>query len=204
MTRSANARTARFLSAAALAASLIATASACDLGSDGGVNTSADHTTHSAASAATAGSSAHKTGSQKAKVGDSITLASEIDNDKVTVKLIKIVTSGVHATDGFSTPDNGKRYVAVQFRLTNSGTNAFSDDPYLDVQILDDAGQSFQPEIMMTDSTAGHGFASTVNIAPGDSQLGFIIVQMPTKDEPADVQFSLDGGLGATAQWQAS
>lgn len=213
MTRSANARTARILSAAALAAGLALTASACDLGSDGGVNTSADHTTHSAAPGSTAaaggsstsGSSSHGSGSHKAKVGDSITLNGEQDDDKLTITLVKIVTSGVKATDGFSTPDSGKHYVAVQFRLTNSGSGSYSDDPYLDVQLLDASGQSFQPDFMMTDSTAGHGFASTVNIAPGDSQLGYVIVQMPNGDAPADIQFSLNGGFGGTtAQWQAS
>jgi len=197
---SANARTTRIIVLAVLAATVAAGTEACTLPSSS-VTTCADKTHGTTAKHSTA--PANKA-AEKAKVGDSITLESEIDDEKVTVKLTKIVTGGVHATDGFSTPDNGKRYVVVQFRLTNSGTNAFSDDPYLDVQILDDAGQSFQPDIMMTDSTAGHGFASTVNIAPGDSQLGFIIVQMPTKDDPADIQFSLDGGLGATAQWQAS
>lgn len=205
MNRSANIRTARHLAAAALAIGVAATAGACTLPSTGGVSTSADNNTHGATSAAAAGAASHAAaGSQKAKLGDSITLAGETGGEKLTVTLVKIVTSGVNSTDGFSSPDSGNRYVAVQFRLTNSGAGSYSDDPYLDVQILDAAGQSFQPDFMMTGSTAGQGFASTVDIAPGDSQLGFVIVQMPTKDSPADVQFSLDSGLGATAQWLAS
>lgn len=193
---SAKRRIARILASTAVAVGVAGSAGACVLPSNGGVKTSADNT-HSAKTAATASAKA-------AKVGDSITLTGETAGDKLSVTLVKIVSSGVRATDGFSSPDAGKHYVAVQFRLTNSGTGSYSDDPYLDVQVLDAAGQSYQPDYTLTASSAGQGLASSIEIAPGDSQLGYVVVQMPDGDKPATIQYSLDAGLGATAQWRAS
>lgn len=87
--------------------------------------------------------------------GASITLSGETAGDTLTVTLVKVVTSGVSPTGRFSTPDAGDRYVAIQFRLADSGTRAYSDNPYVSVQMLDAAGQSYQPDITLTDSSAG-------------------------------------------------
>lgn len=198
----ANLRTARAIAMTMVTAGLAVTAGACAVPATGTVNTSADTTHATAATTATAPATA--TGSKAAKLGDSITLAGERAGDKLTVTLVKVVASGVSATDGFSAPDAGKHYVAVQFRLTDAGTGTYSDDPYADVKVLDAAGQSYDPEITLTASSAGQGLDSTVNIASGDAQLGYIVFQMPNGDAPARVQYSLDGGLGATAQWRLS
>ncbi|MBS2966351.1 DUF4352 domain-containing protein [Actinocrinis puniceicyclus] len=202
----ANLRTTRAMGMTLVTAGLAVTAGACAMPSTGNVNTSADttHTTAAITTTATATADAAATGSKAAKLGDSITLAGDRAGDKLTVTLVKVATSGVSATDGFSTPDAGKHYIAVQFRLTDSGTGAYSDDPYLEAKVLDAAGQSYDPEIMLTTTSAGQGLASTVNIAPGDTQLGYIVFQMPNGDAPARIQYSLDAGLGATAQWSLS
>lgn len=200
----ANVHTARAIAVTLVTVGLAATAGACAIPSTGHVTTSADTTHATATSTGTATADAAANGAKAAKLGDSITLAGDRAGDKLTVTLVKVVTSGVSATDGYSTPDAGKHYIAVQLRLTDAGTGTYSDDPYLDVKVLDAAGQSYDPEITLTASSAGQGLASTVNIAPGDVQLGYIVFQVPNGDAPARIQYSLDGGFGATAQWSLS
>lgn len=60
----------------------------------------------------------------------------ETADDKLTATLVKVVINGVSATDGFSTPKASDRYVATQFQRAGSGADAYSDDPYLNVQML--------------------------------------------------------------------
>lgn len=132
-----------------------------------------------------------------AKVGDSITLTGQKD-EKITVTLVKVVDKTT-STNEFITPDEGKHYAAVQFRIANAGTVPFSDMPAGDAKVLDAAGQSFDPDF--TPTTASPAMATSVNIAPGDSQLGYITFQVADGSPIAKVQFTLDFGFGSTAQW---
>ncbi len=133
-----------------------------------------------------------------AHLGSSVTITGN-NNEELSVQLVKIVDPTA-SSDGFSSPDAGKRYVAAQFKLTNTGTVAYSDAPDNDAKVLDAQGQSFSPDF--TDTAAGPEFASnSVNIGPGASELGFITFQVTSGDPVAKVQFTTDSGFGQTAEW---
>lgn len=201
-----------FRAATTIAALCIAAASACALPSNT-VSTTADHSNPGsgggtgvgsssatgAAANATAGAGEQSTAptSRLATVGDSITLTGQND-EKISVTLVKILAKAAPAND-FEQPESGKHYAAVQFRITNTGSVPFSDAPDNDAKVIDTAGEAFEADI--TDTTAGASLSGTVNIAPGDSQLGYVTFQVADAATLAKVQFTIDSGFGDTAQW---
>ncbi|MFD0327160.1 hypothetical protein ACFQZC_00600 [Streptacidiphilus monticola] len=61
-----------------------------------------------------------------ATVGDTLTIKGQIAGNKITVTLLK-VTDPVTANNDFESPDPGKHWVGLKFRVTNSGTNVYDD-----------------------------------------------------------------------------
>ena len=93
----------------------------------------------------------------------------------------------------------------MQFQLLGKGTGTYSDDPQIDVDVTDAAGQSFDPEIMVSPTKAGRQLSSDVDLAPGDKALGFLTFQVPAGDKVAMVQFKLNGGMfWAAGEWTVS
>jgi hypothetical protein len=144
--------------------------------------------THAASSAAAM---------KPAGVGDTVRV-SGFNGEKLSVQLVKVFPDAKGA-DEFTSPDSGKVFYAAQFRITNSGSKAYSDSPDNCVTLKDTSGQQFQSDL--SNVTAGQSFGS-VNIAPGDSVLGIVVFQVPNGDKPVKVQFTPDSGMAdSTAQW---
>lgn len=160
------------------------------------VNTTAANTTPGAAVSASPAAAAAK----PASIGDSVTVTG-FKNEKLSVTLVRVFPNAKGA-DEFTSPDSGKQFYAVQFRISNTGSVAYSDSPDNCAVLRDASGQQFQTDL--SDVTAGQSFGS-VNIAPGDSVLGVVVFQVPTTDKPLKVQFTPDSGMGdSTAQWNLS
>ncbi|PNG21753.1 hypothetical protein C1J00_12990 [Streptomyces cahuitamycinicus] len=133
-------------------------------------------------------------------MGDSLDLTGLEDGESLAVTVVKVVDPA-RAENDFSTPDAGKRFVAVQFRLKNTGTAAYSDSPSNGARLVDAQGQSFDPTY--EDTAAGPGFPGSVTAAPGDSVLGFITFEVPVGSRIAKVQFTMSSGFaGDTGQWE--
>jgi hypothetical protein len=90
---------------------------------------------------------------------------------------------------------------AVQFRLRNTGSRAYSDAPALGAAVLDAAGQSYKSSFdSVADCTS---FPASVNIAAGHSSVGCLVFEVPSNARITLVQFTLDAGLGPqTGQWE--
>jgi hypothetical protein len=115
------------------------------------------------------------------------------------VTVTRVISHGQPA-DEFSSPDPGKRFYAVQFRLADTGTAAYSDSPSNGAAAVDAAGQSYQATI--SDVAGCQSFPGTENIAAGDKGLGCVVFQVPTGAKITKIQFTLDSGFGpATGQW---
>ena len=106
-------------------------------------------------SAGNATSSQPATPASAAHLGDTVAIRGN-GQEQLSVQLVKVVDPATGA-DEFTQPDAGKHFVAVQFKLTNSGPVAYSDAPDNDAKVLDAQGQSFESAIF--DTTAGPGFA---------------------------------------------
>ncbi|PBC78096.1 uncharacterized protein DUF4352 [Streptomyces sp. TLI_235] len=198
MTRSTVRRSAAVL----LAASLVALgATACNTGASS-VSTEAKKPASGApASAAGTAGTAKQGAAAPAKVGDTIALKGFEKTTTADVTVVKVVDNA-EGEDEFSKPADGKRFVAVQFRIKAIG-KAYSDAPANSAKLLDAQGQSFSTSFY--DTKAGQGFSGSVNIAPGESGLGFLTFEVP-KDAVLDkVQFTLDSGMAdQTGQWKLS
>jgi hypothetical protein len=135
-----------------------------------------------------------------ARLGQPITISGNEDGSKIQVTAVKYAATA-HSTDDFSTPDKGKKYVAVQFRLRNVGTAAYDDSPSNGAKVIDTQDQQFDATFMVSDISAGPLLPSYTKIAPGGSALGYLVFEVPVASKIAKVQFSMDSGLAEAAEW---
>ncbi|MFE9097978.1 DUF4352 domain-containing protein [Streptomyces sp. NPDC007264] len=157
--------------------------------------------------------SANKTGGKKpsakktatpdvAEVGDTIALKGMEDGSKLDVTLVKVVDPAKPGNE-FMTPESGKRYVGVQFKLVNTGTATYGDSPGNGAQITDTDGQQF--ESTFADITAGPSMSSDVKLKPGAKALGWIVFEVPKGSKLATAQFTMDSGMAdQTGEWKLS
>lgn len=180
-----------------LAASLVALgASACTTDTTDTVST-APKAGASHGGDAASGAAQPKKKASAAKVGDTISLRGM--DTKADVTVLKVVDKAKGA-DEFTTPDAGKRFVAVQFRITNTGSKAYDDSPSNGAKVVDTEGQGFDSSI--ADTKAGPSFPGEVNLAPGATAKGFITFEVPKGAKLDKVQFGLDSGFAdQTGQW---
>ena len=152
-----------------------------------------------ASSQSATASASSSASSSPARVGSTLTLTGNDAGEKMAVTVTRVV-SHAQPADEFSSPDPGKRFYAVQFRLADTGTTAYSDSPSNGAAVVDSAGQSYQASIY---NVAGcESFPGTENIAAGDKGLGCVVFQVPHGAKITKVQFTLDSGFGpATGQW---
>ena len=159
---------------------------------------------HSVKTAGTTGTSGQTAAAAQApataRVGSAITLSGNDSGEKMAVTVTKVISS-VSPGDEFTSAPAGDRLYAVQFRLDDTGSAAYSDSPSNGAAVVDSSGQSYQSS--MTDTAAGcTSFPATENIAPGASGLGCIVFEVPKAAKITGVQFTLDSGMGPqTGQW---
>jgi Domain of unknown function (DUF4352) len=134
-----------------------------------------------------------------AGIGSTITLSGDNTGEQMAVTVTKVI-SDAKPGDEFSSPDSGKRLYAVQFRLKDAGSAAYSDSPSNGAAVVDSIGQSYQASL---DNAAGcQSFPGTENIAVGATGLGCIVFEVPEAAKITEVQFTLDSGFGPqTGQW---
>ncbi|GAA2146750.1 hypothetical protein GCM10009760_36830 [Kitasatospora kazusensis] len=180
-----------------LGATLVALgATAC-----GPTDSSVSTTAKSSAAAPAAGgkTSAAPAAKGAAKLGDTIALKGSDPSNTADVTVLKLVDSPDGA-DEYTKPADGMRFVAVQFRIKDTSSKAYSDAPQNSAKLLDAQGQSYGTSL--SDTKAGPGFQVPVNIAPGESALGFITFEVPKDAKIAKAQFALDSGFAQqTGQW---
>lgn len=139
---------------------------------------------------------------QVAKVGDTIALKGSEPGSKLDVTLVKVADNAKSSEEGF-VPDDGNRWMGVQFRLVNTGSKTYSDSPANGAQIADSQGQQFGTTF--ADITAGPSMSSDVNLKPGAKALGWIVFELPKASKAATVQFAMDSGFADQAgEWKLS
>jgi len=136
----------------------------------------------------------------QAKIGTRIALNGESNGERMAVTVTKVVQTA-RSSDEFSTPSAGHRFYAVQFRLTNIGSATYSDSPSNGAQVVDSRGQSY--DSTFANAANCQTFPAQENIAPGNSGLGCIVFEIPTRAVITGTQFTLDSGFGPdTGQWK--
>lgn len=182
------------ITAAALL-TLAATLTACS-GSD---TVTTEPAKTSAAATDAAKTKASPTPSKQATVGDTVTLHGTDDGAKLDVTLVKWVDPA-KSSDEYTSPEKGNRWVAVQLRITNTGSAVYSDSPENGMQVADTDGQQFQPTY--ADITAGPAMSSSVKLTPGSKALGWTVFEVPKGSKIETLQFAMDSGFAdETGQW---
>ncbi|MFI8460864.1 DUF4352 domain-containing protein [Kitasatospora sp. NPDC085464] len=199
--RSTTRRAAALLLGAAL---VTLSATACNSTGGSSVSTEAKQTVAAPAAGTDAAKPAESkpadTAKAPAKVGDTIALKGNDPADTADVTLVKVVDNAEGA-DEFTHPADGKRFVAIQFRIKASGKKAYSDAPGNSAKVVDAQGQAFGTTI--ADTKAGPSFQVPANIAPGESALGFVTFEVPKDAKLDKAQFGLDSGFAPqTGQWK--
>ncbi|MER5863839.1 DUF4352 domain-containing protein [Kitasatospora sp. NPDC002040] len=158
-----------------------------------------------AATAPADGSKAPDAGKSKdaakapAKIGDTIALKGALPESTADVTAVKLVDNAEGA-DEFNKPADGKRFVAVQFRIKATG-KGYNDSPSNSAKLIDAQGQAFNTSL--SDTKAGQSFAAGTTIATGESGLGFLTFEVPADAKLDKVQFTLDSGFAPqTGQWK--
>jgi hypothetical protein len=136
---------------------------------------------------------------ETARVGQAVTIKGNDDGSRLKVTAKRVVDT--RSTDEFSKPDQGKRLVAVQFVLKNTGTATYDDAPSNGATVIDQAGRQYEADAFFSSVAAGQQFPTAMKLAPGNRALGYLVFQVPAKAKVAQVQFSMDSGFGETAQW---
>ena len=150
-------------------------------------------------STTTAGGTGHAATPKTAGIGSAITLAGNDGGEQMAVTVTKVIRSAAE-NDGLGLLPGGDRLYAVQFRLTDTGSAAYSDSPSNGAAVVDSAGQSYQSG--METVSRCQAFPASENIAPGSSGLGCVVFEVSEKAKIVSVQFTLDSGFGPqTGQW---
>lgn len=155
-----------------------------------------------AAAGCTAGSVVtHAQGStnRTARLGQTIQLTGNSDGEKIAVTPVKVIQTAKGA-DEFTSPDKGKRFFAVRFRIKDLGSASYNDAPSNGAEAIDSKGQQFDADI--NDIAEGQSLPASTKLAPGESALGYIVFQVPKHATIVKIQFGEDSGFGQTGEWR--
>jgi len=134
-----------------------------------------------------------------AKVGDTLTLKGMEDGEQLDVTLKKWLDPAKGA-DEFNVPQDGKKWVAGQFELVNTGSKVYSDAPSNGAKVADSQGQRF--DSWFGEVAAGPAMSSDVSLPKGEKALGWIVFEVPKDSKIVSVQFGMNSGFSdQTGQW---
>ena len=150
-----------------------------------------------AAGATTTAAAAVTTTSAPATIGSTLQLP-DLSGGKVGVTVTGIVDPASGA-DQYTTPDPGKKFVAVEISIKNVGTTSGQPSPDNDVTVLDNTNASYSVDF---NSVSECQSFNTVSLTPGSTVTGCEVFQIPTANTIAKVQYTPSAGFSnTTGQW---
>jgi hypothetical protein len=187
----------RFVAAAGIATILLGLASCT--GDDPEIVDKAEEPGGSSTTAK--GGSSSTTQSERAVVGDSLTVEDQ-DGIEMTVTLVEVLDPAPPA-DEFSAPKDGSRFVGVRMRIRNDGPGVLDESPDNDLELIDGKGQRYSTSL---DGIEGcQDFPGSVRLREGDEALGCVSFEVPTSEAPVRIQFTPSSGFADdTAEWAIS
>ncbi|RJL32166.1 DUF4352 domain-containing protein [Bailinhaonella thermotolerans] len=133
-----------------------------------------------------------------ASAGDTLTLKGDPEGLTMDVTVNKVLQNA-RGEDEYTTPERGKRFVAIQVTLKNSGQIVYQDSPENGAVLVDAEGEQYMPSYQRV---SGGQPLSTAKIGPGDRRRGYLVFEVPKKAKIATFQFTLNSGFaGETGEW---
>jgi hypothetical protein len=163
------------------------------ISSHGGVSTTA-----SGSPATATGSPAAARKATAARVGSYFDVQ-DASGNTYRVTLAKVIDPAQGA-DQFTTPDSGKHFAGIVFRITALNGSPQDEDANNDAAIVGSNGQTYPADF---DDIAGYtNFDSgTIHVAQGATETGSVTFQVPDQVKVTEVQWTAGGGFGSTVQW---
>jgi hypothetical protein len=155
------------------------------------------NTTASTSSNGTGSRSSSNSSSATAHVGSTVNIGG---SKGLGVTLTQVIDPASGA-DQYTTADAGKRFVAVDLKITNNGTAAFSDDANSDVTLIGTDNQSYTADFDSVSECTNFN-SGQFTLSPGESSTGCVVFQVPNGVNTAKVQFQTESGFsGSTGEW---
>jgi hypothetical protein len=119
--------------------------------------------------------------------------------DTYRVTLVKVIDPA-RGADQFSSPDTGKRFVGLVFRIKALTGSPQNEDANNDAVLAGGNGQIYSADF---DDIAGYtNFDSgSIHVAQGDTVTGAVTFQVPDGVTVSKVQWSALSGFGSMVEW---
>ena len=132
------------------------------------------------------------------KVGSQFDLK-DGSGDTYRVTLVKVIDPARGAGQ-FSSPDSGKRFVGLVFKIKALTGSPQNEDANTDAVLVGGNGQNYSADF---DGIAGYtNFDSgTIHVSQGDTVTGSVTFQVPVGVTVSKVQWSALSGFGSTVEW---
>ena len=132
------------------------------------------------------------------KVGSQFDLQ-DGSGDTYRVTLVKVIDPA-RGADQFSSPDSGKRFVGLVFKVRALIGSPKNEDANIDAVLVGGNGQNYSADY---DGIAGYtNFDSgTIHVAQGDTVTGAVTFQVPDGITVSKVQWTAVSGFGLTVEW---
>ena len=132
------------------------------------------------------------------KIGSSFDLK-DGSGDSYRVTLVKVIDPALGA-DQFSSPDSGKRFVGLVFRIKALTGSPQNEDADTDAVLVGANGQNYTADF---DRIAGYtNFDSgVIHVAQGDTVTGSVTFQVPAGVTVSKAQWIALSGFGSAAEW---
>ena len=132
-----------------------------------------------------------------AKVGDTINIGG---SSGLAVALVKIFDPAQGA-DQYTTADAGKRFVAVELKITNNGTSSYNDDANNNATLIGSDNQSYTSDLNNVSECTNFSNGQ-YTLAAGESSTGCVTYQLPNGVNTTKIQFQTNSGMsGNTGEW---
>jgi hypothetical protein len=115
------------------------------------------------------------------------------------VTLVKVIDPAQGATS-FYTPQSGKHFVGAVFTITAIQGSPQNEDANSDAALVGSDKQTYTADFSSIAGYTDFNYGA-IKVAQGESTTGAATFQVPNGVSVSRVQWSTDGGLGTTVQW---
>lgn len=98
-------------------------------------------------------------------------------------------------------PEAGSRFIAADVTVKNNGSSAYSDDANTAMNLIASDSQVYSYYFASVSECTNFG-AGAFTLAPGDSETGCVVFQVPDAVTTSKVQFAVNGNTTSTGEWQ--
>ena len=132
--------------------------------------------------------------------GRTLSLNGSISGERIRVTFIRYANNAT-SKDTFFGPSRGKRYFAAQFRITNTGSVVYVDSPANGARVIDTKGKSYRTTFLVSKLRLGKVFEAAVSLKTGESEVGYLVFEVPKNRKIHQVQFAENSGFGQVGTW---